>query len=35
MVTQVWLEDAIDYALDGVEVDYPEIDAVGCPIVWK
>ncbi len=35
MVTQVWLEDAIDYALDGVEVDYPEIEAVGCPVVWK
>ena len=35
MVTQVWLEDAIDYALDGIEVDYPEIEATGCPIVWK
>ena len=35
MVTQVWLEDAIDYALYGIEVDYPEVEPVGCPIIWK
>lgn len=33
MVTQAWLEEAIDSALDGIEVDFPEIDAVGCPII--
>lgn len=35
MVTQVYLEDAIEYALDGMEVDYPHIPAVGCSIKWK
>lgn len=35
MVTSVYLEDAIENALDGVEVDYPEIEATGTPIVWK
>jgi peroxiredoxin len=35
MVTRVYLEDAIEYALDGIEVDYPEIPAVGCSIKWK
>jgi peroxiredoxin len=33
-VTHVYLEDAIEYALDGIEVDYPEIPAVGCGIKW-
>lgn len=35
MVTRVYLEDAIEYALDGMEVDYPEIKPVGCSIKWK
>lgn len=35
MVTRIWLEDAIESALDGIEVDYPEIPAVGCSIKWK
>lgn len=30
-----YLEDAIEYSLDGLEVDYPEIPAVGCSIKWK
>ncbi len=34
-VTHVYLEDAIEYALDGIEVDYPEIKADGCTIKWK
>lgn len=34
-VTQAYLEDAIECALDGMEVDYPEIPATGTPIVWK
>ena len=34
-VTNVYLEDAIEYTLDGLEVDYPEIPAVGCSIKWK
>ncbi len=34
-VTRVFLEDAIEYALDGIEVDYPEIKAEGCLIKWK
>ncbi|MFN4083249.1 MAG: thioredoxin family protein [Bacteroidia bacterium] len=34
-VTRVYLEDAIEAALDGIEVDYPEIPAVGDPIIWK
>lgn len=33
MVTQAWLEEAIDSALDGIEVDFPEIEATGCPII--
>jgi peroxiredoxin len=35
MVTAVYLEDAIESALDGVEVDYPEVEATGTPIIWK
>lgn len=35
MVTRVYLEDALEHALDGLEVDYPEIEAVGCTIKWK
>ena len=34
-VTRVYLEDAIEYSLDGIEVDYPEISAEGCSIKWK
>ncbi len=33
-IMQVYLEDAIEYSLDGLEVDYPEIPAVGCTIKW-
>jgi hypothetical protein len=32
---KVYLEDAIDYTLDGVEIDYPEVEPVGCSIKWK
>ena len=32
MVTRVHLEDAIEYCLDGLEIDYP---AVGCSVKWK
>lgn len=35
LVTRVFLEDAIEYCLDGIEVDFPEIEAEGCPIIWK
>lgn len=35
MVTRVYLEDAIEYALDGIEVDFPHIPPVGCPILYK
>ncbi len=34
-VTNVYLEDAIECTLDGLDVDYPEIPAVGCSIKWK
>ena len=33
-VTMAYLEDAIEYSLDGLEVDYPEIPPVGCSIKW-
>ncbi len=35
LVTRVYLEDAVEYCLDGLEVDFPEIPAEGCPIIWK
>ncbi len=35
MVTTVYLEDALECALDGIDVDYPETPAVGCGIKWK
>lgn len=36
LVTRVYLEDAIEYCLDGIEVDFPEIPVVsGEPIKWK
>lgn len=34
-VMRVYLEDAIEFALDGLEIDYPEIPAVGCSIKWN
>ena len=34
MVTRVYLEDAIECTLDGIEVDYPEMPAHGCTIKW-
>ena len=33
-VTRVYLEDAIEMSLDGLEVDFPEIQPVGCSIKW-
>jgi peroxiredoxin len=33
-VTRVFLEDAIEAALDGLEVDFPRITAVGCSVKW-
>lgn len=35
MATSVYLEEAIEEALDGMEIDFPEISAVGTPIIWK
>ncbi|SMO76514.1 thioredoxin family protein [Solitalea koreensis] len=35
MVTRVYLEDAIEAALDGIDVDYPEVTAVGCDIDFQ
>lgn len=36
LVTHVYLEDAIEYCLDGIEVDFPEIAiTAGEPIKWK
>lgn len=36
LVTRVYLEDAIEYCLDGIEVDFPEVPVTeGCPIIWK
>ncbi len=34
-VTRVYLEDALEASLDGLEVDFPEIPAVGCSVKWK
>lgn len=34
-VMRVYLEDAIEFALDGLEIDYPEVAAVGCSIKWR
>lgn len=33
-VTQVYLEDAIEFSLDGLVIDYPQTDAIGCSIKW-
>ena len=35
LVTMDYLEDAIEYCLDGLEIDYPEVEPVGCSIKWK
>jgi peroxiredoxin len=35
MVTRIYLEDAIEYTLDGMEPDFQEVPAVGCSIKWK
>jgi peroxiredoxin len=35
MVTQVYLEDAIEETLDGMEIDFPETKSDGTPIIWK
>lgn len=32
VVTRVYLEDAIEYMLDGLEIDYPEIELYGTPV---
>jgi peroxiredoxin len=34
-VTTAYLEDAIEEALDGMEIDFPEIPSNGSPILWK
>ena len=34
-VTRVYLEDAIEAALDGLEVDFPKVKPIGCSIKWK
>lgn len=33
-IMQVFLEDAIEYCLDGLEIDYPHSEPVGCSIKW-
>ena len=35
MVTRVYLQDAIEYTLDGMEPDFTDIPAVGCSVKWK
>ncbi|MDZ4668302.1 MAG: redoxin domain-containing protein [bacterium] len=35
MVITAYLEDAIEETLDGMDIDFPEIEAVGTPIIWK
>lgn len=34
-VMMAYLEDAIEYCLDGVDIDYPEMMGAGCDIIWK
>lgn len=34
-VMMAYLEDAIEYCLDGVDIDYPEMPGPGCDIIWK
>ncbi|MDI1233708.1 MAG: redoxin family protein [bacterium] len=33
-VMMAYLEDAIEYCLDGVDIDYPEMPGPGCDIIW-
>lgn len=36
LVTRVYFEDAIEYCLDGIEVDFPEVPSTqSCSIIWK
>ncbi|MBR9860309.1 thioredoxin family protein [bacterium] len=35
MVTRVYLEDAIEYTLDGMEPDFTDIPPIGCSVKWK
>lgn len=36
VVTQAYLEDAVEYCLDGIDVDFPEVPVTfGEPIIWK
>lgn len=34
-VMMAYLEDAIEYCLDGLDIDYPELPPQGCDIIWK
>ncbi|MBP9186292.1 MAG: thioredoxin family protein [Bacteroidia bacterium] len=34
-VTSAYLEEAIEEALDGMDIDFPEIPSDGTPIIWK
>jgi peroxiredoxin len=34
-VTAAYLEEAIEEALDGMEIDFPEVPVNGSPIIWK
>lgn len=34
-VTTAYLEEAIEEALDGMDIDFPEIESNGTPIIWK
>lgn len=34
-VMMAYLEDAIEYCLDGIDIDYPELPAQGCDILWR
>ena len=33
-VMDAYLEDAIEYCLDSLEIDHPETQAVGCSVKW-
>jgi len=34
-VMMAYLEDAIEYCLDGIDIDYPELPPQGCDMLWK
>ena len=34
-VMMAYLEDAIEYCLDGIDIDYPELPPMGCEIKWN